>query len=96
MGAVGCAKRLRPLTPLVELFWSKERILEVYLNVAEFDEGVFGAEAASPHYFGISSDSLTLAEAARLAAILPDPGAPASAPTQSCWTVQTIFKMVRF
>ena len=71
------------LTPLVELFWSKERILEVYLNVAEFDEGVFGAEAASLHYFGISSDSLTLAEAARLAAILPDPkGRSASAPTQ--------------
>ncbi|NCV66972.1 MAG: hypothetical protein EBW61_03835 [Rhodobacteraceae bacterium] len=71
------------LTPVVELFWSKERILEVYLNVAEFDEGVFGAEAASLHYFGISSDSLTLAEAARLAAILPDPkGRSASAPTQ--------------
>ena len=71
------------LTPMVELFWSKQRILEVYLNVAEFDEGVFGAEAASLHYFGISSDSLTLAEAARLAAILPDPkGRSASAPTQ--------------
>jgi len=53
-------------TPLVELFWSKQRILEVYLNVAEFDKGVFGVEAASLHYFGISSDSLTLAEAARL------------------------------
>jgi len=70
-------------TPLVELFWSKQRILEVYLNVAEFDKGVFGVEAASLHYFGISSDSLTLAEAARLAAILPDPkGRSASAPTQ--------------
>ena len=70
-------------TPLVELFWSKQRILEVYLNVAEFDKGVFGVEAASLHYFGISSDSLTLAEAARLAAILPDPkGRSASSPTQ--------------
>jgi monofunctional biosynthetic peptidoglycan transglycosylase len=70
-------------TPLVELFWSKQRILEVYLNVAEFDKGVFGVEAAALHYFGISSDSLTLAEAARLAAILPDPkGRSASAPTQ--------------
>lgn len=71
------------LTPLVELFWSKRRILEVYLNVAEFDTGVFGAEAASLHYFGISSDTVTLAEAARLAAILPDPKErSASAPTQ--------------
>jgi monofunctional glycosyltransferase len=41
------------LTPLMEAVWTKERILEVYLNVAEFDEGVFGVEAAAQHYFGV-------------------------------------------
>lgn len=61
------------MTPLVEAVWSKERILEVYLNVAEFDEGVFGVEAAAIHYFGVSARDLTPVQAARLAAILPDP-----------------------
>jgi len=61
------------LTPLVEAIWSKRRILEVYLNVAEFDEGVFGVEAAARHYFGVGPEDLTATQAARLAAILPDP-----------------------
>nr|WP_235477225.1 monofunctional biosynthetic peptidoglycan transglycosylase [Aliiroseovarius crassostreae] len=61
------------LTPLVELVWTKRRILEVYLNVAEFDEGVFGVEAASRHYFGVGPDQLTATQAARLAAVLPNP-----------------------
>ncbi len=61
------------LTPLVEALWSKRRILEVYLNVAEFDEGVFGVEAAARHYFGVGPENLTATQAARLAAILPDP-----------------------
>jgi monofunctional biosynthetic peptidoglycan transglycosylase len=61
------------LTPMVELVWSKRRILEVYLNVAEFGEGVFGAEAAAQHYFGVSAADLSAVQAARLAAILPDP-----------------------
>nr|WP_259794971.1 monofunctional biosynthetic peptidoglycan transglycosylase [Aliiroseovarius crassostreae] len=61
------------LTPLVELVWTKRRILEVYLNVVEFDEGVFGVEAASRHYFGIGPDQLTATQAARLAAVLPNP-----------------------
>lgn len=61
------------LTPLVEATWSKRRILEVYLNVAEFDEGVFGVEAAARHYFGVGPEELTATQAARLAAILPDP-----------------------
>jgi monofunctional biosynthetic peptidoglycan transglycosylase len=61
------------LTPVVELAWSKQRILEVYLNVAEFDEGVFGAEAAARHYFGVAARDLTAVQAARLAAVLPDP-----------------------
>jgi monofunctional biosynthetic peptidoglycan transglycosylase len=60
-------------TFLVELFWTKERIVEVYLNVAEFDEGVFGAGAAARHYFGVSAGELTKLQAARLAAILPSP-----------------------
>jgi monofunctional biosynthetic peptidoglycan transglycosylase len=61
------------LTPLVELLWSKRRILEVYLNIAEFDTGVFGAEAAARHYYGIPAAALSLDQAARLAAVLPDP-----------------------
>jgi monofunctional biosynthetic peptidoglycan transglycosylase len=61
------------LTPLVELIWSKERILEVYLNIAEFDDGVFGVEAASRHYFGVGPEELSATQSARLAAILPSP-----------------------
>jgi monofunctional glycosyltransferase len=60
-------------TVLVELFWSKERILEVYMNVAEFDEGVFGVAAAGRHYFGVNPENITQLQAARLAAILPSP-----------------------
>jgi monofunctional biosynthetic peptidoglycan transglycosylase len=61
------------ITPVMELFWSKSRVLEVYLNVAEFDEGVFGAEAAARHHFGVSAADLTLRQASLLAAVLPDP-----------------------
>lgn len=61
------------ITPVVELAWSKQRILEVYLNVAEFDEGVFGVQAAAQHYFGVDAGELTAVQAARLAAVLPDP-----------------------
>lgn len=60
-------------TVLIELLWPKERILEVYLNIAEFDEGVFGVEAAARHYFGRSAADLTLTQSARLAAVLPSP-----------------------
>ncbi len=61
------------ITPLVELLWSKRRIVEVYLNVAEFDEGVFGIDAASHHYFGVSPADLSPTQAARLAMVLPSP-----------------------
>lgn len=61
------------LTLLVEAVWSKRRILEVYLNVAEFGEGVFGIEAASQHYFGRAAKDLTAIQSARLAAVLPAP-----------------------
>lgn len=61
------------LTPAVELVWSKRRIVEVYLNVAEFGEGVFGVQAAARHYFGVDARDLSALQAARLAAVLPDP-----------------------
>jgi monofunctional biosynthetic peptidoglycan transglycosylase len=57
----------------MEKVLSKKRILELYLNVAEWGEGIFGAEAASRHYYGKSSSELSPEEAARLAAILPNP-----------------------
>lgn len=70
------------LTPVVETVWSKRRILEVYLNVAEFDEGVFGVQAAAQHHFGVDARDLTPTQAARLAAVLPDPkGRSASNPS---------------
>ena len=61
------------MTLVMEALWSKRRILEVYLNVAEFDEGVFGIQEAAQHYFDVDAASLTSTQAARLAAILPDP-----------------------
>ncbi|MGR3570247.1 monofunctional biosynthetic peptidoglycan transglycosylase [Brevirhabdus sp.] len=61
------------LTPVMETLWSKRRILEMYLNIIEFDEGVFGIEAAAQRYFKVAPADLTATQAARLAAILPDP-----------------------
>ncbi|MDO5614051.1 MAG: monofunctional biosynthetic peptidoglycan transglycosylase [Paracoccus sp. (in: a-proteobacteria)] len=61
------------LTPMIEALWSKRRILEVYLNIAEFGDGVFGIHAASAHYFGTTPDRLTATQSARLAAVLPAP-----------------------
>ncbi|PZU73238.1 monofunctional biosynthetic peptidoglycan transglycosylase [Brevundimonas sp.] len=60
-------------TVLIETVWGKRRIMEVYLNVVEWAPGVYGAQAASQHWFGKDARSLTRAEAARLAAILPSP-----------------------
>lgn len=60
-------------TALIELLWSKERILEVYLNSAEWDEGVFGAQAAARHHFGVDASQLTRQQASLLAAVLPNP-----------------------
>ncbi|NNJ18649.1 monofunctional biosynthetic peptidoglycan transglycosylase [Pseudomonas putida CSV86] len=60
-------------TALIELFWSKERILEVYLNSAEWDEGVFGAQAAARHHFGVDASRLSRQQASLLAAVLPNP-----------------------
>lgn len=70
------------MTPVMELIWTKARVLEVYLNIVEFDEGVFGAEAAAQHYFGVSAAELNPTQAARLAAVLPNPRErSASSPT---------------
>ncbi|MHA6198409.1 monofunctional biosynthetic peptidoglycan transglycosylase [Pseudomonas wadenswilerensis] len=60
-------------TALIELLWSKERILEVYLNSAEWDDGVFGAQAAARHHFGVDASRLTRQQASLLAAVLPNP-----------------------
>jgi monofunctional glycosyltransferase len=60
-------------TVLIEIIWGKERILEVYLNVAETGEMTFGAEAASLRYYGHSCNILSRPEAARIAAVLPNP-----------------------
>lgn len=62
-----------PLTVLIENLWPKQRILEVYLNVAEWAPGVYGAEAAARHHFKTSARKLTRQQAAQLAAILPRP-----------------------
>jgi monofunctional biosynthetic peptidoglycan transglycosylase len=61
------------LTPAVEFVWSKQRILEVYMNIAEFGTGVFGVQAAARRYFDVDAADLTAVQAARLAAVLPDP-----------------------
>ena len=61
------------MTPMVELVWTKRRILEVYLNVAETGPGIFGFDAAAERYFGVPAAQLSPDQAARLAAILPDP-----------------------
>jgi len=61
------------MTPVVEMVWTKQRILEVYLNVAEMGQGVFGVEAAAQRYYGVSAEKMSPVQAARLAAILPSP-----------------------
>ena len=60
-------------TLLIELLWGKERILEVYLNVVEMGDGIFGMEAASREYFGSRARLLTREQSALLAACLPNP-----------------------
>ncbi len=60
-------------TALLETLWPKRRILEVYVNVAEFGDGVYGAQAASRRFFAKDASQLSAVEAARLAAVLPSP-----------------------
>ena len=61
------------ITYMLEFWMDKERIFEIYLNVVEWGVGVFGAEAAAQHYYGISAASLNASQAARLAVMLPKP-----------------------
>ena len=61
------------ITVMIEALWSKQRILEVYINVIEWGDGVFGAEAAARHYFGTSAARLSAEQAASLAAMVPSP-----------------------
>ena len=61
------------ITLMIESVWSKQRIFEVYLNVIEWGNGVFGAEAAARHYYGISAAQLGPEQAARLAGMVPSP-----------------------
>lgn len=61
------------ITLMLETLWSKQRILEVYLNVIEWGNGVFGAEAAARHYYNISAAQLGPEQAARLAGMVPNP-----------------------
>lgn len=60
-------------TGLIEFMWPKRRIMEAYLNAAEWGDGVFGIEAAAQARFGVSAENLTPLQAARLAAVLPNP-----------------------
>ena len=62
-----------PLALYAEVVLSKKRIVEIYLNIAELGEGIYGAAAASEHYFGVTPAKLSKAQAAQLAAILPAP-----------------------
>ncbi|MEZ5752570.1 MAG: monofunctional biosynthetic peptidoglycan transglycosylase [Paracoccaceae bacterium] len=63
------------LTPVVEVLWPKRRILEVYLNIAEFDEGIFGVQAGAQRYFARDAADLGPRQSAALAAVLPSPRA---------------------
>ncbi len=58
---------------LLEVIWGKQRIMEVYLNVVEFGPGIYGVEAASQHYFGVSAERISRYQAAQLAVVLPNP-----------------------
>ncbi|MGB1235122.1 MAG: monofunctional biosynthetic peptidoglycan transglycosylase [Planktomarina sp.] len=61
------------LTPIADWVWGKERMLEIYLNIIEFDTGVFGIQAAAQHHFGVDAKDLNRVQAGRLAAVLPNP-----------------------
>lgn len=60
-------------TGLIEILWSKQRILEVYVNSVEWDDGVFGAQAAAQHHFNVNASQLSTQQASYLAAVLPNP-----------------------
>jgi monofunctional biosynthetic peptidoglycan transglycosylase len=61
------------ITVMIEHVMDKRRILEIYLNVIEWGDGVFGAEAAARHYYGVAANALAPEQSARLAAMVPNP-----------------------
>ena len=90
LGELIVAKRL-------ERFLPKDRILELYLNVAEWGPGIFGADAAANHYFGRSAANLTRDQGAALAATLPHPltSNPTTRPAQMEWRKRQILDRIR-
>jgi monofunctional biosynthetic peptidoglycan transglycosylase len=62
-----------PMALVIDVVWPKQRVLEAYLNIAEWGEGIFGAEAAAQHYFKVRAADLTPRQAALLATSLPNP-----------------------
>ncbi len=85
-----------PLTFWLEIFWRKTWILEAYLNVAEWDEHVYGIEAAARHYYGTSAASLSATQAALLATTLPNPherNPVRPGPAQAMMAGQLVFRM---
>lgn len=84
-------------TLAIETLWPKQRILEVYLNIVEWDEGVFGISAAARHHFGVAPAQLSDQQAAQLAAVLPNPRrwSAASPPPQAMQRSQWIRQQVR-
>jgi monofunctional glycosyltransferase len=72
-------------TKMIEWTWSKQRILDAYVNVIEMGKGIYGAEAAAQHYFKKSAKNLTMQESAMIAACLPNP---------KVWTIQPMHKRI--
>ena len=81
-------------TILIELFWSKERIMEVYLNIAETGKGLFGVEAAAQKYFGLSAARLSTHQAVCIACVLPNPlvRSPKTVPQKNRSKYNTTYK----
>lgn len=81
-------------TILVELFWSKERIMEVYLNIAETGKGLFGVEAAAQKYYGCSTASLNTGQAVAIACVLPNPlvRSPKTVPQKNASKYNTTYR----
>ncbi|MGQ0445014.1 MAG: monofunctional biosynthetic peptidoglycan transglycosylase [Beijerinckiaceae bacterium] len=86
-----------PLALIIDIAWPKRRILEVYLNLAEWGPGIFGAEAAARHYFHKSADRLDAREAALLATALPSPGHrnPAKPSRRHLWLAARVMARAR-
>jgi monofunctional biosynthetic peptidoglycan transglycosylase len=85
------------IVPALEWVWPKRRIIEVYMNIVEFGPGIYGAEAAARHHFGVSAARLSQRQAAQLAAVLPNPrvynaGKPGPYVRKRARTVQKVIR----